>query len=654
MANIQTAVDIDINVKGGQSVQQTTEALNNLSEATQQVTQGAESAQKSMGLLGRAANSTKGAFQGIGNNFTKLKKDLGGIPGPVGMVAQSMGGLVKAFNVIIANPVGIAIMAIVGALGALKAAFTDSEEGQERWNRITMVASTIMGNFRDLIADFGELLIDAFSKPMDTIKAFGDLIVSQILNRLTGLLYLIPRLGTAVYQLFSGDFAEAGKTALDAVGQIATGVEGLSSKINDASKAMNGFIEQNKEEAKLADKVAQMRNKAHRLERELLVDRAKQEASIAELRLKSRQEDEYTAAQRREFILEAQKLEDGLLSKEVQVANLRYEAQKLENTFSRTNQENADKEAQAQANLYNIQTRRLTQQRATQRELNRVNKEIERDNNAAAKSAERAAAAEAKLAEDRLKLLEDGRKSEYDQALKDLETYYQKRQTLLNEQLLNEEITQEEYAQKSTDLEIEKLNAQLVAQADYGEDSTKTQLDLSQKLVDIKTEENNEKNTSDQARADLEQALYDQSVGLANALIALVGEQTKIGKAIGLAQIAADTARALSGALANANSPTPDNIATGGLAGIAKYITLATTIATNSKRAIDILKKGDVSGAVGISTSTQTPSFQPPTFQASTLGQDFSGGTKVFVTEGDISKTQRRVQNLQRVSVVGG
>ena len=52
MANIQTAVDIDINVKGGQSVQQTTEALNNLNTATQQVSQGAESAQKSMGAVG--------------------------------------------------------------------------------------------------------------------------------------------------------------------------------------------------------------------------------------------------------------------------------------------------------------------------------------------------------------------------------------------------------------------------------------------------------------------------------------------------------------------------------------------------------------------------------------------------------------------------
>jgi hypothetical protein len=54
-----------------------------------------------------------------------------------------------------------------------------------------------------------------------------------------------------------------------------------------------------------------------------------------------------------------------------------------------------------------------------------------------------------------------------------------------------------------------------------------------------------------------------------------------------------------------------------------------------------------VSGATGITAPTRT-------FQASALGQDFTGDRRVYVTEGDITKTQRRVQNLQRVSVVGG
>jgi hypothetical protein len=100
-----------------------------------------------------------------------------------------------------------------------------------------------------------------------------------------------------------------------------------------------------------------------------------------------------------------------------------------------------------------------------------------------------------------------------------------------------------------------------------------------------------------------------------------IGEQTKAGKGLALAQIAADTARALSGALANANSPTPDNIATGGLAGIAKYIALATQILGNAKRARDILKGG---GSTSVSTgggATAVPQISTRQFQASSMGK---------------------------------
>jgi predicted ribosomally synthesized peptide with SipW-like signal peptide len=53
----------------------------------------------------------------------------------------------------------------------------------------------------------------------------------------------------------------------------------------------------------------------------------------------------------------------------------------------------------------------------------------------------------------------------------------------------------------------------------------------------------------------------------------------------------------LTGALANSQSPTPDNVLTGGLAGVAKYVSLAATIASNAKSAINIVKSGNASSA---------------------------------------------------------
>jgi len=165
--------------------------------------------------------------------------------------------------------------------------------------------------------------------------------------------------------------------------------------------------------------------------------------------------------------------------------------------------------------------------------------------------------------------------------------------------------------------------------------------------------ENTVKRLEEEAKA--REELYYLSQDLGNAVVSLLGEQTAVGKAVALAQIAADTARALSGALANANSPTPDNVASGGLAGIAKYIALATTIATNAKRAIDIVKSENVTGAASGSASLPSgagaTSFQAPSVRLPRTEQ-FTGQQRIYVTEYDISNTQEKVKVTEDVSIV--
>ena len=171
--------------------------------------------------------------------------------------------------------------------------------------------------------------------------------------------------------------------------------------------------------------------------------------------------------------------------------------------------------------------------------------------------------------------------------------------------------------------------------------------------ADKKYTEQQIKNAEAEAKA--KEELYWLSQDLGNAVVSLLGEQTAAGKAVALAQIAADTARALSGALANANSPTPDNVASGGLAGIAKYIALATTIATNAKRAIDIVKSENVTGAASGSASLPSGAgatgFQAPSIRLPRTEQ-FTGQQRIYVTEYDISNTQEKVKVTEDVSIV--
>ena len=139
---------------------------------------------------------------------------------------------------------------------------------------------------------------------------------------------------------------------------------------------------------------------------------------------------------------------------------------------------------------------------------------------------------------------------------------------------------------------------------------------------------------------------------MANAVIDLAGEQSKTGKILAISVIAADTAMALSGALKVSQSPSPDNVATGGLAGAAKYIGLAAMILTNAKRARDILKGGQPSApAPAQMNGGGMPQMSAPNISSS-LPSVSGFDTKVFVTEGDIRRTTDRVDSTRKVSVV--
>jgi hypothetical protein len=161
----------------------------------------------------------------------------------------------------------------------------------------------------------------------------------------------------------------------------------------------------------------------------------------------------------------------------------------------------------------------------------------------------------------------------------------------------------------------------------------------------------NKRIKSEEAVQQAKQSLYKASIDLANSIAALAGEQTKTGKAIALSVIAADTAMAISGALNVTQKPSPDNVATGGLAGAAKYIGLAAMILTNAKKARDILKGGQPSAPTGMQSSGGgMPQMAAPQI-SSTLPQVSGFEQRVYVTEGDISRTQGRVASLKKVSV---
>jgi hypothetical protein len=407
-----------------------------------------KNAQTNVKDLNEDLKETKTDLSGIESSADKATGGLiSGFKGSIGAIK----GVVKGFKTLRGAIIATGIGALVVVVSSLMAAFTDSEEGANKLSKILGVLGTVVDNVLDLFADFGEAIISAFENPKEALMSFVNLLKNQVVNRINGLMELIPALGKAVQLVFSGDFSEAGKVATNAVGKVVLGVEDVTEKIQAATQATKEFIAENIEEAKKAADVADMRAKAAKLERELLVERSILESKIADLRLKSRQEEEFTAAQRKQFLLDAQKLEDGLLTKETEVLELRRKAQEDENEFARSNIEALDKLAEAEAAVNRQSAIRLNQQRTTQRELNTLNKQIQAENKRIANEKKAQDDAELKRKQEALKADEKARaiKKAADEKAQKEELERAKKQSLDLQMLRN------------TDLENELLELQI-------------------------------------------------------------------------------------------------------------------------------------------------------------------------------------------------
>ena len=325
----------------------------------------------------KTMQKTSEGSKSLSTDLSGIDSLTGGMAGKFNTLKGTMSGVINSFKslkvAIIAS--GIGLLAI--AIAAVGAAFTSSEEGQNKFAKLMGVIGAVTGNFLDLLADLGEKLISVFENPKQAINDFAKLIKDNIINRFEGLTELIPQLGKAINLLFKGEFSEAGKVAVDAAAKVTLGVENMTDKIGNAIDKVKEFTAEQIKEGNAAAKVADMRAKADKIDRALIIERSKLESQIAELRLKAKKEDDFSAAERKAALLEAKDLEEQLLTQETKGLTLRRDAQILENTFSRTNKENLDKEAMAIAAVNNQVAKRAGVARTLQRELNTINGQIE-------------------------------------------------------------------------------------------------------------------------------------------------------------------------------------------------------------------------------------------------------------------------------------
>ena len=423
-------------------------------------------------------NQTKGSLDGVSNVADRA---TGGMLAGFNGVIKSVGGLIKGLGSLKMALIATGIGAVVLAVGALNSAFKSSEEGQDKFNKKMGEVNVVLDNMTDVLADFGEDLIEAFENPKQTWNSFVDSLTSgakkiksNLIDQVTGQFEFmgafvqsqIAKMRIAINK-WTGDTEKVAllqKELRLRNAEMSLGVIKMNKAVEEANDAVKETYEdiqqaalewnaEQEREIKLAGEVADMRAKADRVERKLLVDRSKKESEIALLRLKARQEDEFSAEERKQALLEAQKLEDELLAAESKALNLRKAAIIQENKFSRTNKENKDKEAQAIAEVNRLVARRANIARTLQRELNTINNQIAAEEKAKADLEKKLLDEKIKREDDLFTFLNQRRETQQQKEITSLVEQYEKAYLLAEN---NNELERQLAEQQAQD--IQKIN----------------------------------------------------------------------------------------------------------------------------------------------------------------------------------------------------
>ena len=237
--------------------------------------------------------------------------------------AKAMFGTIKA------GMISTGIGALVVGVMALIQSFKRSEAGQEKFQKIMAMIGAVTSQVLDLFADLGETIIEAVTSPMKALESLGNGIVKFF------------------------------KDPIGAARDI----------VVKTTIAVKDFVDETQKEVAVLGEVTKARQKAHHIERELTVERANANREINDLRLKAEDREKHSATERIELLRQAQKIEEDITAKEIKAKQLLVDAQILEMEQGKNTIEAKDKLAQLQAELINLDTKKLRSQRLLQTQI---------------------------------------------------------------------------------------------------------------------------------------------------------------------------------------------------------------------------------------------------------------------------------------------
>jgi len=546
----------DIVLKATLDSEQAEQGLKDLSQDTKAL-------ETNMDELDGAADKATG---GMISGFTNAKKAIVGAVKSI----NTFGKAIKA--------AGIGLL--IAGIAAVAAAFTNSEEGQNKFAKLMTQIGVITGNVLDIMEDLGKSILS---------------------------------LGKSFVKLVKGDFAGA-KEAFSEV----------TESIGEAIDGVKNFGEETRKEIKIAGDLADARARADKIERRLIVDRAKADKERADLLEKAVDKDKFTTEERIKFLEDASKLEEEITDKEINLAKIRLQARVQENKLSGSTKEDLQEEAELRAQVIQLETSRLTKQKEVTSQIIGLRNE-EKTAKETFINAEREALAQSE--DEKIALLILKEQEKFDELVKKAEELKQPTEDLEKAKLIS----------------IQKIKDEAAAVAD------KKQKEADQKMLD------QQQKTADLAKK-IEKSKLDAAIELSALGIGLMVEGSNAAKALGIANAIISTYSGAAQVLDDTELPL-----------FAKIAGVATVLATGFQQVravqqtqIPVLNVGGVTAG---GNSAPVPQIQPPNFNvvgASPINQltaaissQQSQPIRAYVVANDVTTAQSIDRNIIKTSGLG-
>ena len=565
----------------------------------------------------------------------ELDKLTGGAISSFGRFYTSIMTAVKGMSLLKIAWIATGIGAFVVLITSLVAAFKRSEEGQEKLQVGLAMLGAVVNQIMDAFANLGTAIFDAITNPKQALIDFKDAFVENVTNRISSAIETIGFLGTAIKKVFDGDFSGAMEDAKKAGSSYIDTMTGVKNTIDKVSDSVTGFVDETLSEVSAMSKVTKARQKAHHIERELQVERAKANRKINEIRLQAEDRVNNTATERVKLLRKAQAIEEEITNKEIAAKQLLIQAQELEMEQGLNNIAAKDKLAKLKAEEIKLDTKKLRSQRLLQTQITTaLNEEI-----AAQKVITDLAAAKILKAE-------EDEKTRL-QSIKDIQDEFE--QSVEEERAVKEE--EKAILQKQKELqELEDLNAteeQKAAIIAYWDN----------KILDGKE-------TDAEKEKKLDEAVVDAKLDIAKQSMALIGEiagkGSKIGKAMAIGQATISGYEGVQNAYTTAQkSP----ITLGFPAYPVIQASLAGAFAAVNIQKIASSNPSGSSGTAGLksvaSAGAQAPSFnivgQSGSNQiASALGEQQQTPIQAYVVSQDVTTAQSLENGIIQGATLGG